>query len=142
MAKKTEEIKKNKVLEILKKEYPFEKILLGILGAIVLVLGIYLVEGTILEIKFTDWWIFDSPLKVTIFSISVIVIGTLSFLLSVWPFFVPSIAEMKKVSWPNRVMIANHSARVFGFIFLIGFFFVLIDFGLIPLFDWLIKQGA
>ena len=142
MAKKTEEIKKNKVLEILKKEYPFEKILLGILGAIVLVLGIYLVEGTILEIKFTDWWIFDSALKITIFSIAVIVIGTLSFLLSIWPFFVPSIAEMKKVSWPNSVMIANHSARVFGFIFLIGFFFVLIDFGLIPLFDWLIKQGA
>ena len=142
MAKKVEEVKKNKVLEILKKEYPFEKILLGLLGAIVLILGIYLVEGTILEIKFTDWWIFDSALKITIFSIFVIVIGAVSFLLSIWPFFVPSIGEMKKVSWPNKTTITNHSARVFGFILLIGMFFVVIDFGLRPLFKWLLELGA
>ena len=142
MAKKVEEVKKNKVMEILRKEYPFEKILLGILGAIVLVLGVYLVEGTILEIRYTDFWIFNSDLKITIFSIFVIVIGAVSFVLSVWPFFVPSIGEMKKVSWPNRVTITNHSARVFGFILLLGLFFVLVDFGLRPLFVWLIKLGA
>ncbi|MCK5761836.1 MAG: preprotein translocase subunit SecE [Candidatus Izimaplasma sp.] len=142
MAKKTEEIKKNKVLEILKKEYPFEKILLGVLGAIVVILGIYLVEGTVLEIRYTDWWIFNSPLKVTIFSIFVIVIGVISFLLSIWPFFVPSFGEMKKVSWPNKVVISNHSARVFGFIFVIGMFFVAIDLGLMPLFEWLNGLGA
>ena len=142
MAKKVEEIKKSKVIEILKKEYPFEKILLGVLGAIVLVLGIYLVEGTVLEIRYTDFWICNSDLKIMIFSIFVIVIGAVSFLLSVWPFFVPSIGEMKKVSWPNRTMISNHSARVFGFIFLIGFFFVAIDFGLRPLFKWLLELGA
>jgi len=142
MAKKVEEVKKNKVIEILKKEYPFEKILLGLLGAIVLILGIYLVEGTVLEIKFTDWWIFNSDLKVTIFSIFVIVIGAASFLLSIWPFFVPSFGEMKKVSWPDRLTISNHSARVFGFIFIVGFFFVAIDFGLRPLFLWLNGLGA
>ncbi len=142
MAKKVEEVKKNKVIEILKKEYPFEKILLGVLGIIVLVLGVYLVEGTVLEIKYTDLWIFNSPLKVTIFSIFVIIIGTVSFLLSVWPFFVPSIAEMKKVSWPNRETIINLSIRVFGFIILIGLFFVIIDFGLRPLFLWLTGLGA
>lgn len=142
MAKKVEVVKKNKVIEILKKEYPFEKILLGLLGAIVLILGIYLVEGTVLEIKFTDWWIFNSDLKITIFSIFVIIIGTASFLLSIWPFFVPSIGEMKKVSWPNKLTISNHSARVFGFIFVIGFFFVAIDFGLRPLFSWLNGLGA
>ena len=142
MAKKAEEIKKSKVLEILKKEYPFEKILLGVLGAIVLVLGIYLVEGTVLEIRYTDFWIFNSDLKIMIFSIFVIVIGAVSFLLSVWPFFVPSIGEMKKVSWPNKVMITNHSARVFGFIMILSLFFVLIDFGLRPLFGWLLGLGA
>ncbi|MCK5388630.1 MAG: preprotein translocase subunit SecE [Candidatus Izimaplasma sp.] len=142
MARKVQEVKKNKVLEILKKEYPFEKILLGLLGAIVLILGIYLVEGTVLEIRFTDWWIFNSDLKIMIFSIFVIFIGTASFILSVWPFFVPSIGEMKKVSWPNKITISNHSARVFGFIFLIGMFFVAIDLGLRPLFDWLNGLGA
>ena len=142
MAKKLEEMKKIKVLEILKKEYPFEKILLGFLGAIVLILGVYLVEGTILEIKFTDWWIFNSSLKITIFSIFVILIGTVSFVLSVWPFFVPSIGEMKKVSWPDKKMISNNSARVFGFIFFVALFFMTIDFGLRPLFDWLNSLGA
>ena len=142
MAKNVEEVKKNKVMEILRKEYPFEKILLGILGAIVLVLGIYLVEGTILEIRFTDLWIFNSELKITIFSIFVIVIGAASFVISIWPFFVPSVGEMKKVSWPTKVMITNHSVRVFGFIFFLGLFFVIIDFGLRPLFIWLLGLGA
>ena len=139
---KNDEIKKNKVLEILKKEYPFEKILLGILGLIVLVLGIYLVDGKVLEIRYTDFWIFNTDLKIMIFSIFVIVVGALSFLLSVWPFFVPSIGEMKKVSWPNKTMITNHSARVFGFILFLGMFFVIIDFGLRPLFLWLNGLGA
>ncbi len=142
MAKKVEEIKKNKVIEILRKEYPFEKILLGILGAIVLVLGVYLVEGSVLEIRYTDFWIFNSDFKVMFFSIFVIVIGAVSFLLSIWPFFVPSIGEMKKVSWPNKEMIMNHSGRVFGFIMIIGLFFVVIDFGLQPLFTWLVNLGA
>jgi len=142
MAKKVEEVKKNKVIEILRKEYPFEKILLGILGSIVLVLGIYLVEGTVLEIRYTDLWIFNTDLKITIFSIFVIVIGAVSFVLAVWPFFVPSISEMKKVSWPNQKTILNHSARVFGFMIIIGLFFVVIDFGLRPLFLWLNSLGA
>lgn len=137
MAKKVEVVKKNKIIEILKKEYPFEKILLGVLGAIVLVLGIYLVEGTVLEIRYTDLWIFNTPLKITIFSIFVILIGTVAFFISVWPFFVPSFSEMKKVSWPNKNTIVNHSLRVFGFILLIAFFFIIIDFGLRPLFLWI-----
>jgi len=142
MAKNVEESKKSKVLEILRKEYPFEKLLLGVLGVIVLVLGVYLVQGTVLEIRYTDLWIFNTPLKITIFSIFVIVIGAVSFLLAVWPFFVPSFAEMKKVSWPNGKTIFNHSLRVFGFIIILALFFVIIDFGLRPLFIWLNAMGA
>lgn len=141
MAKKVEEVKKNKVLEILKTEYPFEKILLGVLGIIVIILGVYLIEGTVLVIQYTSLWIFNSELKITIFSIFVITIGALAFVLSVWPFFVPSIAEMKKVSWPTKSIIINHSARVFGFIFIVAFFFVIIDFGLRPLFSWINELG-
>lgn len=141
MAKKVEEIKKNKVIEILQKEYPIEKLLLGVLGAIVLILGIYLIEGQVLEIRYTDLWIFNSSTKILIFSIFVVLIGAVAFILAVYPFFVPSFAEMKKVSWPTKNIIVNHSIRVFGFILLIAFFFVLIDLGLIPLFDWINKLG-
>ena len=141
MAKKVEEVKKNKIIEILKKEYPVEKLLLGVLGAIVLILGIYLIEGQVLEIRYTDLWIFDSTTKILIFSIFVIIIGATAFVMAVYPFFVPSYAEMKKVSWPTKNVIMNHSLRVFGFIFLIAFFFVLIDFGLSPLFGWINELG-
>ena len=141
MAKKAEQVKKNKIIEILQKEYPVEKLLLGVLGVIVIILGVYLIEGEVLEIRYTDLWIFDSPLKVLIFSIFVIVIGASAFFLAVWPFFVPSFSEMKKVSWPTKNIIVNHSLRVFGFIFFIAFFFVLIDFGLNPLFEWINELG-
>ena len=138
MAKTVQEQKPNKVIEILRKEYPFERILLGILGAFVLILGVYLVEGEVLSIRLTSWWIFNSEIKRTIFAIFIILVGTFAFLLSVWAFFVPSVAEMKKVTWPNRSTILNHSARVFGFIIILSMFFVIIDYGLMPLFDWLI----
>ena len=136
-----QEHKPNRVLEILRTEYPFERILLGVLGAFVIVLGVYLLEGTVLEIKLTTWWIFDSELKRTIFSIFIIVIGSVAFLMSIWPFFVPSIAEMRKVSWPKRKTILNHSARVFGFIIFVALFFVLIDLGLQPFFVWINGLG-
>jgi len=142
MAKKVEEVKHNKVIEILRKEYPIEKLLLGVLGTIVLILGVYLVEGTVLEIRYTDLWIFNTSTKILVFSIFVIVIGALAFILAVYPFYVPSLAEMKKVSWPTKSIIINHSARVFGFILIIAFFFVLIDFGLRPLFEWINELGV
>ena len=138
MAKTAQAQKPNKVLEILRKEYPFERILLGVLGAFVLILGVYLVEGQLLTIKLTSWWIFNTELKRTIFAIFIILVGTVAFIMSIWAFFVPSFAEMKKVTWPKRTIILNHSARVFGFIIFLMLFFVVIDLGLIPLFSWLI----
>ncbi len=141
MAKKPE-IKENKILTILKTEYKFERVLLGVLGVLVLVLGIYLVEGDVLEIRFTELWIFNTDTKILIFSIIVIVVGAVALLMAIWSFFVPSLVEMKKVTWPSRSTILNHSARVFGFILILSLFFVLIDFGLRPLFLWIAELGA
>lgn len=142
MAKKElQEQKPNRVLEILRTEYPFERILLGVLGLLVLVLGVYLVEGQVLTIKLTSWWIFNTEVKRTIFAIFIIVVGAIAFLMAIWPFFVPSFAEMRKVSWPKQKVILNHSARVFGFIIFVALFFVLIDLGLQPFFKWVIELG-
>jgi preprotein translocase subunit SecE len=132
-----EQTKTSKVLEILKKEYPFERVLLGVLGALVIILGVYLIEEEVLEIRLTDWWIFNTATKRLIFSIVVITVGAVSFLMAIWPFFVPSFAEMKKVSWPDKSTILNHSARVFGFILILGLFFVLVDWPLRELFQWI-----
>lgn len=143
MAKmKLPEQKPNRILEILKKEYPFERILLGVLGALVIILGVYLIEGTVLEIRLTNWWIFNTDTKILIFSIFVIVIGAVSLFMAVWPFFVPSFAEMRKVTWPNKNTILNHTARVFGFILIISFFFILADFAFRPFFNWITSLGV
>lgn len=137
MSKKVEEKKPNKVLEVLRKEYPFEKILLGFLGVIVLVLGIYIYKGELLTIRYTSLWIFNTATRIKWFSAFVIVVGAVSLLIAVWPFFVPSVGEMKKVSWPDRNMILNHSSRVFGFIILLALFFFILDFGFLPLKEYL-----
>ncbi|QMS85352.1 preprotein translocase subunit SecE [Candidatus Xianfuyuplasma coldseepsis] len=140
--------KPSRVLEILRKEYPFERILLGVLGALVIILGVYLLQGilnptqALLEIRLTDWWIFNSETKRIIFTIVVIVIGVVSLFMAIWPFFVPSFAEMKKVTWPNRKTILNHSARVFGFIIILSAFFLIVDWPLRRLFQWITELGA
>ena len=128
--KKQVPVKKSRVLEILRTEYPFERVLLGVLGAFVTILGVYLIQGDLLNITLTDWWIFDSPTKRLIFAIFVTVIGAVSIVMAIWPFFTPSFAEMKKVTWPGRTTILNHSARVFGFILFLSFFFITINFPL------------
>lgn len=141
MASKQPEQKPNRILEILRTEYPLERVLLGVLGALVLILGVYLIEGSVLTIRLTNWWIFDAEWKRLTFAILLTVIGTVALIMSLWPFFVPSFAEMRKVTWPNRSTIANNSARVFGFIIFISLFFVLIDLGLRPLFEWINTLG-
>lgn len=146
MAKKDQEQKGNKVLSVLMKEYPAERVIMGILGIIVIVLGVYLVQGTFLTINNTDdWWnswIFGTDTGIAIFSWFIIVVGTVSFFVAIWPFFTPSFSEMKKVTWPNGITIRNHSARVFGFILFLATMFVIFDLVLKPLFIWIKTFGG
>lgn len=137
-----EEKKSFKVLDILKREYPFEGVLLAFLGALVLVLGVYIFEGQVLEVTLTDWWIFNAPWKVTTFSVIVMLIGLSALVYALMPFFLPGLKEMNKVSWPNRVMTNNYLARVFGFLLFLAIVFILFDFVLQPIFNFLYQLGA
>jgi preprotein translocase subunit SecE len=144
MAEKKQEQQGNRVLAILMKEYPAERVIMGILGIIVIVLGVYLIEGETLVINNTDdWWnswIFGTDTGILIFSIFITVVGVVAFFVAIWPFFQPSIAEMKKVTWPNGSTIRNHSLRVFGFILFLAGMFIVYDAGLKPLFGWLLEN--
>jgi preprotein translocase subunit SecE len=140
--KDTKQDKIGKVLTILKKEYPFEGLLLGLLGVLVLVLGVYIFEGERLTIRFTDLWIFDSPLKITIFSIIVMLVGAVALIMAVGPFFIPGLKEMNRVTWPNKPTIYNNFARVMGFIVVLGAMFILYDAVFRPIFDFLYGLGA
>ncbi len=140
--KKNPQDKVNKVLAVLKKEYPFEGLLLGLLGVLVLVLGVYIFEGDVLAIQYTDLWIFDSSLKITIFSIIVMLVGATAFLTSVAPFFIPGLKEMNRVTWPNKPTTYNNLSRVFGFIIVLSVMFILYDLVFRPVFDLLYGLGA
>ncbi|GEM_PF-445871 len=142
--KKTEkpDDKIGKVINLLKKEYPFEGLLLGILGALVLVLGIYIFEGELLQIRLTDWFIFATDTRINIFASIVMVIGAVALVIALAPFFVPGLKEMRRVSWPDRKTLKNHTARVFGFMIILALFFVLYDLVFAPIFDYLYGLGA
>ncbi|MFP4286496.1 MAG: preprotein translocase subunit SecE [Candidatus Izemoplasmataceae bacterium] len=141
MEKKTNEKKQSRVIEILKTEYPFEGILLGFLGALVLIIGVYIFEGRVLEVTLTNLWIFNTPTKITIFSVIVMLVGFGAIVLAFSPFLIPGLKEMKRVSWPSRNTLLNHTARVFGFMIFVGLMFVLYDSVLNPIFLWLYELG-
>jgi preprotein translocase SecE subunit len=138
----SEEKKSFKVLEILRKEYPFEGILLTLLGTLVLVLGVYIFEGEVLEVTLTNWWIFNAPWKITTFSILVMLIGGGALIYSVAPFFLPGLKEMNKVSWPTRSETNNYLGRVFGFMLFLAVTFILYDLVFQPIFNILYELGA
>jgi len=146
MAKQEE--KGNKVLKILTTEYPIDRILVVIMGLLVTVVGYYLVSqhqtpaGQVyLQItNTTSWytkWIFGSDTGILIFSIFILVMGVGALALGLYPYFKPSVKEMKRVTWPNGSIIKNHSLRVFGFILFLMAVFVLYNAGLTPFFEWL-----
>ncbi len=141
MAKEPKD-KKSKVLEVLKKEYPFESLLLGLLGSLVLVLGIYIFEGRHLTIRWTDLWIFATALRVNIFAIIVMLIGVAALFVALSPFFFPGLKEMRRVSWPKKQTMYEHTARVFGFVILLGLMFMIYDLVLRPIFEILYDMGV
>lgn len=135
MAKKVEEKKQSKVLEVLTTEYKAEGIILAVLGLVVIVTGAYVLQNTIVTFNDSIFGILDEQWKINVFAWFVIALGAAAFIISVWPFFVPSIGEMKKVSWPDRDTLLNHTARVFGFIIFLALFFLALELGLKPLFE-------
>ena len=133
---------KSRVLEILTKEYPAERIIMMVMGVLVTVTGVYLVtDDPFLTITNTDsWytaWIFGTDTGILIFSYFILLMGILALVVALWPFFKPSLKEMKRVTWPNGTTIKNHSLRVFGFILFLMIMFVLFDIALRPLFGYI-----
>ena len=64
----------------------------------------------------------------------------MSLILSIWPYFKPSIGEVKRVSWPTRGTVFQNTATVFAFVLIMALFFLLSDFllgYLLKFFDWL-----
>lgn len=142
----TEE-KHSKIMEILKKEYTFENWLLAILSPVLLLYGVYIVIGKFGSVVLTDFlgnsgvgfidFFFNTTLKRILTGSFLILIGALVLIYLLLPILRPSIAEMKKVTWPTAASLARNTTRVFGFLVFLMVVFTLFGFLLEPLFKWL-----
>lgn len=143
--------KTNRLVEVFTKDYKYEGLILLILAIISLVLGI-LVEvniqagGTpsdpglcIPEAKSITDGVFLISYFRDLFAWLLIGLGAFAIILSVWPYYKPSVYEMKRISWPNQKTMLENTLCTFIFVLIFVAFFTLVDSGLSPLVQWIIS---
>ena len=135
--------KSNGILSIFTKEYKYEGIILLFLSLVALVLGTMVLIGINSEgssglvINENVFLIGDYPAA---FAWILVVLGAVSLLLAIVPFFKPSISEIKRISWSTRATLLKNTAIVFAFILIMAIFFVLSDWifsYVVDLFKWI-----
>lgn len=130
------EKKQSRLASVFTKEYKHEWLILLILSLIAIVLGVIFLNnefGLSLE---SIYLIGDYP---KVFAWILIVLGVLSLLLSIWPYYKPSIDELKRVTWPKRGELLRNSITVLLFSLIMSSFFALADLGLNVIEKWLGK---
>lgn len=139
----TENKKSNGILSIFTKEYKYEGIILLFLSLVALVLGTMVLIGINSEgssglvINENVFLIGDYPAA---FAWILVVLGAVSLLLAIVPFFKPSISEVKRISWSTRATLLKNTAIVFAFILIMAIFFILSDWifsYVVDLFKWI-----
>src|SRR5690554_6482524 len=103
---------KSKLVEILTTEYKWENLLLGILATLSTAFSIMILGG-ILVVNDTFPVIGDYPM---VFAGILLGISILGLLLVIYPFFIPAVPELKKMSWANWPTMLDASARVIIFV--------------------------
>ena len=117
--------KRNKLLEVLSQDYRAENILLALIAIIAMAFSIMILAGT-LNIK-DNYPLLGAYPKV--FAIILLVISTLGLLVVLWPFYEPSIGEIRKITWARPKELYQDLFRVF--VFMIFFIFILLFFDII-----------
>lgn len=128
--------KKNFIKNAFTSSYKYENLVLLILAIIAMVLGFMVLVGD-LQINEKVYFIGEYPM---VFAWILFILGTVSLLLSIWPFFKPSVGELKRVSWPGVSTVLKNTAIVFAYTLILAIFFVGADALLnqvVKLFQWL-----
>lgn len=128
--------KQHRALQLLSKEYKYENFILLVLALFAIVLGALLVKKVLLidesfpiigEYQVQFAWVLIS-------------LGIVSLILVAWPFYRPSIAEIKHVKGYKRAELFINLLRVIVFILIMAAFFVLCDYVLQKLFISNVKE--
>ena len=135
--------KKTGLKSILEKEYKYEGLLLLFLGIIVVVLGVLIRIGISTEgesglvINENFYFIGEYP---SAFSWILIVLGALAIIFAIWPYYKPSVKEMKRITWPSKKYVIKNTLTVVVYVAIIAALFVGFDAILnkvVELFQWL-----
>ncbi|MBE0701030.1 MAG: preprotein translocase subunit SecE [Acholeplasmataceae bacterium] len=110
---------KSKLLEVLTTEYKWENLLLGILATLSGALALMIISGnTLLEIN-PNFPILGQEPNGLIFAWVLFAISLFGLILVIYPFFLPALPELKKITWPTRSKFIDHSIRVLIFLFIL-----------------------
>jgi len=113
--KQTEQ--KSKLLEVLTTEYKWENLLLGILATLSGALALMIISGnTLLQIN-ANFPILGQGNNGVIFAWVLFAISIFGLILVIYPFFLPSLPELKKISWPSLPKFIDHAVRTVIFLF-------------------------
>jgi preprotein translocase subunit SecE len=117
--KKRPEEEKSKLLEVLTTEYKWENLLLGILATLSGALSLMIISGnTLLQIN-EDFPVLGQEPNGLIFAWVLFAISVFGLILVVYPFFLPALPELKKISWPTRSKFIDAAVRVLIFLFIL-----------------------
>lgn len=130
-----QEKKQSRLMAVFSKEYKHEGLVLLLLALIAIVLAVMLLMG-ILIIPSNVFLLGDYPKQ---FAWLLLILGVISLFLAVWPFYKPSIEEVRRVSWPTKGTMISNSLTVFIFTLILATFFALIDSGFSAFVAWLEK---
>lgn len=130
VAKEAAPDKRNRLAETFTKEYKYEGVILLVLSLIAIILGTLIYKGVNssgdvgLTINENVFLIGDYPKT---FAWILIGLGSVSLILSIWPYYKPSIYEVKRVTWPTQKLMLLNCADVFIYTIALTLFFYLCD---------------
>lgn len=128
-----EKPKKNRLAEVFMRDYRFEGLILLLLAVVAIVLGVLILVGT-LAINDNIPILGDYP---KVFAWILVGLGAISLGLAIWPFYKPSVDEVKRVTWPTWKQFLYDSVVVLLFVAILSLFYTAIDTGFSALVGWL-----
>ncbi|HAX02219.1 MAG: hypothetical protein A2Y45_02850 [Tenericutes bacterium GWC2_34_14] len=118
---------KSKLLEVLTTEYKWENLLLGILATLSGALALMIISGNqLLEIN-ENFPILGQGNNGIIFAWVLFAISLFGLALVIYPFFLPALPELKKITWPTLPKFVDHAVRTLIFLFFLTGFILLFN---------------
>ncbi len=134
---KTEKKGPSALSKVFKKEYSFEGFLLLLISLVAIVIGVLLLTpkgSPTLKISESVFLIGTYP---SVFAGILIGLGAISLVIAIWPYYKPSISEIRRITWATKKDLLKDSAATFSFSLIMILFFFLVDLGIVALFSYI-----